>query len=126
MTQKKTPQCGDWLKLVESLALKRHDEYGEEVHQGDFFRFLGLSAAEGYCECYSPRLKSRFWIKLEYLLPVKDADLISILESTVPDEFKQASFASNLNQTKSSDADLESQGFNTGIKNALQQKTKES
>ena len=126
MTQKKTPHCGDWLKLVESLALKRHDEYGEEINQGDFFRFLGLSAAEGYCECYSPRLKSRFWIKLEYLIPIKDFDLISILEIEVPEEFKQASFTSSPNQNKSIGSHWEKQGFNTGIKNALQQKTKEN
>jgi|GEM_PF-2716589 len=126
MTQKKTPQCGDWLKLVECLALKRHDEYGEEINQGDFFRFLGLSAAEGYCECYSPRLKSRFWIKLEYLIPIKDTGMISVLEVNVPAEFKQASFTSSPHQNKSLESDWEQQGFNTGIKNALQQRTKEN
>lgn len=88
MTHKKAPECGDWLKLVECFALKKHGEYGEEVAQGDFFRFLGLSAAEGYAECYSPRLKSRFWIRLDYLMPIQDADFISLLELEVPAEFK--------------------------------------
>ena len=92
MTPKNIPNFGDWLKLVESLALKRHDEYGKEVHQGDFFRFLGLSAAEGYCECYCPRLKGKFWIKLEYLLPLNDSDLVSLLEYEVPEQFRQPSF----------------------------------
>ncbi len=89
MAQKKAPECGDWLKLVECAALKRHGEYGEEVIQGDFFRFLGLSAAEGYGECYSPRLKSRFWMRLDYLMPIRDLDLIFLLELEVPSEFKR-------------------------------------
>lgn len=88
MSPKKAPKCGDWLKLVECLALKQHGDYGSEVMQGDLFRFLGHSAAEGYCETYSPRLKSRFWIKYEYLLPVHDADLISLLEPEVPQPFR--------------------------------------
>ena len=91
MAQNPAPQCGDWLKLVESLALKRHDEDGEQVYQGDFFRFLGFSAAEGFCECYVPRLNSRFWIKLDYLFPVEDVDLISLFEAEVPKAFKQPS-----------------------------------
>lgn len=69
--------------------MKKHGEYGEEVIQGDFFRFLGFSAAEGYSECYSPRLKSRFWVKLDYLLPVQDDELASLFELEVPDEYKQ-------------------------------------
>lgn len=91
MPKKNTPNHGDCLKLVESLALKRHDEYGEEIHQGDFFLFLRLSAVKGYCECYCPRLKGRFWIKLEYLLPVNNADLISLLEHGIPEPFKPSS-----------------------------------
>ena len=91
MTQDRLPQCGDWLKLVESHALKRHDQDGEQVSQGDYFRFLGFSAAEGFCECYAPRLKSRFWIKLDYLFPVKDSNLIPILEIEVPEKFKHPS-----------------------------------
>lgn len=88
MTQAKSPQCGDWFKLVESLALQRHDEDGQAVHQGDFFRFLGFSAAEGFCECYAPRLRSRFWIKFDYLHPLQNSELIFILENEVPAQFK--------------------------------------
>ena len=88
MTQDQTPQCGDWLKLVESLAFKRHYEDGEQVCQGDSFRFLGLSAAEGFCECYAPRLKSRFWIKLDYLHPIQDLNVILSLEIEMPAQFK--------------------------------------
>jgi hypothetical protein len=90
MTQiSRTPQCGDWFKLVEVLAIKKQGEYGEEVSQGDLFRFLGFSAAEGYAECYSPRLRSRFWLQLEYLIPIQDTDLISLLEPEVPEPFKR-------------------------------------
>ena len=88
MTQDQTPQCGNWLKLVESLAFKRHYEDGEQVCQGDYFRFLSFSAAEGFCECYAPRLKSRFWIKLDYLHPIQDLDVILTLEIEVPAQFK--------------------------------------
>ncbi len=88
MTREKIPQCGNWLKLVESLALKKHDEDGGQVFQGDYFRFLGFSAAEGFCECYVPRLGSRFWIKFDYLHPIQDLDLILNLEIEVPVQFK--------------------------------------
>lgn len=88
MTQDQTPRCGDWFKLVESLALIKHDEDGGQVSQGDYFRFLGFSAAEGFCECYVPRLKSRFWIKFDYLHPVQDLDIILNLEIDAPAQFK--------------------------------------
>ncbi len=87
MADKKTPTCGDWFKLVESLALKQHDEDGAQVKQGDYFRFLGFTP-EGLCECYCPRVKGRFWLDLEYLFPVDDQKAISSLEPEVPDQFK--------------------------------------
>lgn len=91
MTQNQIPQCGDWFKLVESLALQRQDEDGGQVRQGDYFRFLGFSAAEGFCECYAPTLKSRFWIKLDYLFPLPKCAFISQLEAEVPEAFKHSS-----------------------------------
>ena len=114
MTLKRAPNCGDWFKLVECFAMKKHGEYGEEVIQGDFFRFLGFSAAEGYSECYSPRLKSRFWIQFDYLLPLQDDELASLLEPEVPQEFKQPISSSPSIQ------------MNRSLEITFRQKTKES
>jgi len=87
MSSNNDPQCGDWFKLVEESALKRHGDNADEFEQGDYFRFIQHSPTVFY-QCYVPRKKGCYWILPENLLPIKDKKLIAKLEKDVPPEFR--------------------------------------
>jgi hypothetical protein len=85
---KKKPECGSWFKLVEAKSLKNDTSDAEDLEQGDYFRFLGISSL-GLYECYCHKKKAKFWISGNYLVEITDNSLINELEQQVPPEFKK-------------------------------------